>query len=575
VRFPPVGLPLVTAAEMAALDREAIQGRGIPSLRLMERAGRGVAREIAAWWRARGNAHSPRRGRGASGRAAKAPGARVVVLAGRGNNGGDGFVCARHLRALGFASRVLVAAGEGELSPDARANREACARARVPVAFHPEPSAWRPGGEAARTAADADLLVDALLGTGSRGAPRDAVARAIECANHLAPPIVAIDIPSGVDASTGHAENPSIHAELTVTLALPKRGLLIEPGRSHAGEVRVVEIGIPDDLTASVLPGLRVATGAWARSLLPERPMDAHKGSLGRVLLVGGSAGMMGAVGMAGESALRSGAGYCVAMVPESCVSILESRVAEVVKRGLPETETRALAAAAIEAIAAEAVRADVVAIGPGLSRDPETAELARGLLSRLDGPLVLDADGLNAFEGRGLRRAHAPLVVTPHYGEAARISGRTIAEVARDPIGWARAYADDSGAIVCLKSTPMITAVPGQPAVLNDTGNPGMATAGAGDVLTGLIAGFVAQGVDPAEAAALGCYVHGLAGDIAVRRLGVRGMIAGDILRAVPAALIALESGALDEGPSDDEGGAGDGGAAGAPPPARKRRRR
>lgn len=549
MRFPPAGLPLVTAAEMAALDREAIQGRGIPSLRLMERAGRGVAREIATWWRTRGGASPARPARGRrGGRTSGLPVARVAVLAGRGNNGGDGFVCARHLRALGFAPRVLVAADEADLSADARANRDACARGRIPVAFFPRPAAWEPGGEAARTCAEADLLVDALLGTGSSGAPRGAVARAIECANHAAAPVVAIDVPSGLDASTGHAETPAIRAALTVTLALPKRGLSIEPGRSRAGEVRVVEIGIPDDLVAAVQPGLRRATAAWARSLLPGRPVDAHKGSTGRVLLVGGSAGMMGAVGMAGESALRSGAGYCVAAVPESCVSILEARVAEVVKRGLPETAARTLAAAAIEAIADEALRADVVAIGPGLSREPETAELVRGLLERLDGPLVLDADGLNAFEGRGVRRAHAPLILTPHYGEAARLSSRTVPDVARDPIGWARAYADDSGSIVCLKSTPMITAVPGQLAILNDTGNPGMATAGAGDVLTGLIAGFVAQAVEPAEAAALGCYVHGLAGDIAVRRQGVRGMIAGDILRAVPAALIALESGALDE---------------------------
>ena len=276
--------------------------------------------------------------------------------------------------------------------------------------------------------------------------------------------------------------------------------------------------------------------------------MDAHKGVVGRVLLVGGSAGMMGAVGMAGESALRSGAGYCVAAVPESCVPILEARVAEVVKRALPETPGRALARTALDAVAAEALRADAIAIGPGLSRDPESEELVRALIESLDAAIVLDADGLNAFENRGVRRVRGPLVITPHYGEAARISGRTIAQVAHDPVGWAVRYAEESRAIVCLKSTPMVTAAPGEPAILNATGNPGMATAGSGDVLTGLIAGFVAQGLDRGEAAALGCYVHGLAGDIAARRMGVRGLIAGDILRAVPAALIALESGALDE---------------------------
>jgi NAD(P)H-hydrate epimerase len=545
----------VTAAEMAAMDRAAIDGRGIPSLTLMESAGRGVAREVAVWWAE----HGGRSARGAAGRGgARAParggrggargGPRVVVLAGRGNNGGDGFVAARHLAALGWNARVLVAAAEQDLSPDATANLAACRKARVPVAFFPEADAWDPGGPGAHECPQADLYLDALLGTGSSGAPRGAIARAIECMNHQGAPIVAIDIPSGLDASTGHCEKPTFRAALTVTLALPKRGLLLEPGRSAAGEVRVVDIGIPRDILESAAPGVRIATAAWARSLLPGRPMDAHKGVVGRVLLVGGSAGMMGAVGMAGESALRSGAGYCVAAVPESCVSILEARVAEVVKRALPETPRRALARAALEAIEAESLRADAIAIGPGLSRDPESEDLVRALVERLDEAIVLDADGLNAFEKRGVRRVRGPMIITPHYGEAARISGMTIAQVARDPVGWATRYAAETNVIVCLKSTPMVTAVPGEPAILNATGNPGMATAGSGDVLTGLIAGFVAQGLDRGEAAALGCFVHGLAGDIAVRRTGVRGTIAGDILRAVPAALIALESGALDE---------------------------
>ena len=287
----------------------------------------------------------------------------------------------------------------------------------------------------------------------------------------------------------------------------------------------------------------------WARSLLPGRPMDAHKGSVGRVLLVGGSAGMIGAAGVAGESALRAGAGYVVAAVPRSCLDALESRVAEVVKRGVAETPARTLALDAREEILAEAMRADVVAIGPGLSRHPETQELVRELVERVEAPIVLDADGLNAFEERGgLRRTHGPMIVTPHYAEAGRLSNQTVAEVARDPSGWARAFSDRSRAIVCMKCTPMVIAAPLKPLILNSTGNPGMATAGAGDVLTGAIAGLLAQGMDPSEAAALGCYLHGLAGDVAARRMGTRGLIAGDIMRALPAATIALERGALDE---------------------------
>jgi NAD(P)H-hydrate epimerase len=228
-------------------------------------------------------------------------------------------------------------------------------------------------------------------------------------------------------------------------------------------------------------------------------------------------------------------------------VDVLESRVVEVVKRGMPETSARTLGMGALEPILEEAMRADVVAIGPGASRHPETEELLRALVERIEGPMVLDADALNAFEGRELKRRHGPMIVSPHFGEAARLTGGTNADVARDPAGWARGFASRSGAIVCLKSTPMIVAAPSEPLILNTTGNPGMATAGAGDVLTGTIAGLLAQGLDPPEAAALGCAVHGLAGDVAARRQGMRGMTAPDILAALPAALLALESGALD----------------------------
>lgn len=257
---------------------------------------------------------------------------------------------------------------------------------------------------------------------------------------------------------------------------------------------------------------------------------------------------MMGAIAMASEGSLRAGAGFAIAAVPASCVDVLESRVVEVVKRGVPETEARSLGMAALEPILEEAMRADVVAIGPGASRHPETAELLRALVERIEGPMILDADALNAFEGQELKRRHGPMIISPHFGEAARLTGSTIADVARDPAGWARGFAIRSGAIVCLKATPMIVAAPSEPLLLNASGNAGMATAGSGDVLTGTIAGLLAQGLDAPEAAVLGCAVHGLAGDVAARRQGMRGMIAGDILAALPAALLALESGALDE---------------------------
>ena len=552
----------MTAEQMAALDRATIQGRGVPSLALMERAGREAAKQIAAWWREEGRESSPSRpatrGAVALSRAGSRPVARrvgrrlgsagtLLVLSGRGNNGGDGFVAARYLKGSGFTVRVLVAAEEGSLSPDARTNSDACARARIPITFLPDPRAWGPGSEAALAAMGSEFLVDALLGTGSSGAPHGAIAAAIEMANASGRPIASIDIPSGVDASTGHAETPSIRAAMTVTLAIPKVGLLLEPGRTHAGKVDIVDIGIAPDLIREQEPALLVAEAGWARTLLPRRPSDAHKGSMGRVLVVGGSAGMMGAIAMATEAVLRSGAGYAVAAVPRSCVDVLETRVPAVVKEGLAETGSRAIAMEALEPILNEAMHADSMLIGPGASRDPETAELIRALVERVDCPVLLDADGLNAFEGRPLRRAHAPLLISPHYGEAARLTGRLIAEVTHDPAGWARRFAAQSGAVVCLKSTPMLTAAPSLPLILNGSGNPGMATAGSGDVLSGVIAGLLAQGMEPAEAASVGCFVHGLAGDVAARRKGMRGMIATDIVEAIPAALVALEIGAID----------------------------
>jgi len=566
MRLPMLESRAVTAEQMAALDRATIQGRGVPSLALMERAGRETARAIAAWWRSEGAIGAGVRRDGAGSAGAPTAGARsrtasrrtpsrrpaqggsVLILCGRGNNGGDGFVAARYLKGLGFTLRVAVAAEEGALSPDARTNSDACARARIPITFLPDPRAWGPGSEVALAARGVAFLVDALLGTGVSGAPRGVVAAAIEMAEATGRPIASIDIPSGVDASTGYAESPSIRASLTVTLAARKTGLVLEPGRSQAGRVEVVDIGIPPDLIAEQPASLLVADALWARSLLPPRPADAHKGSMGRVLVVGGSAGMMGAIAMASESVLRAGAGYAVAAVPRSCVDVLENRVPPVVKRGMPETPSRTIALDALDPILNEALHADVMLIGPGASRDPETADLIRALVDRVECPVVLDADGLNAFEGRPLRRLHAPLIVSPHYGEAARLTGRLIAEVARDPLGWARRFSAQSGAVVCLKSTPMLTAAPSEPLIANASGNPGMATAGAGDALSGVISGLLAQGMDPAEAGAVGCFVHGLAGDVAARRNGMRGMIATDIVDAIPAALMALEIGAIDE---------------------------
>ncbi len=260
----PAGQRLVTAAEMAALDHAAIS-RGTSSLALMDRAGKEAARVIVAWWRGvTASKPGPVRRRPAT--ATRPPRGRVIVLVGSGNNGGDGFVCARQLKAAGFTVRVLAAAEEGSLSEDAGVNRDVCERERIPITFLPDPRAWGPGSEAAFAAHEAMFLVDALLGTGSKGAPRGAIAGAIEMAERNEKPIASIDVPSGLDASTGYREAPAIKADLTVTLALPKRGLALEPGRSSAGLVEIVDIGIPASIVEEMIPGMVVGRGPWTRT---------------------------------------------------------------------------------------------------------------------------------------------------------------------------------------------------------------------------------------------------------------------------------------------------------------------
>lgn len=512
--------PLVTADQMRRLDRTAIERFRIPGLLLMENAGRGVVERLEL--------HT-----------GPVDGKKVAVVCGKGNNGGDGFVIARHLLDRGALVHLALLAPRSAITGDARTNLGvllALARAKHPSLVVARVRAVRD----LRSAAGADIIVDAIFGTGFSGDVRSPYGPVIDWINARKAFVVSVDIASGVDAGTGSVGNAAVRADLTVTMALGKIGQYIGEGREASGLVDVVDIGIPRILFDRMpRPVLRVETSD-VRSVLPVRPLRAHKYSAGKVFLLAGSRAFTGAPAMAAQTAMRSGAGAVVLGIPASIHRILARKLTEVILLPLPETPSGALAAGAVDAILERAAWADAVAIGPGLSLDPDTLDLVRKVLPLIGRPLVLDADGLAAVVDRPshLTSRRAPTVLTPHAGELARLVGGSAGEIERLRLQAARDAARVFKCVVLLKGAPTVTATRDGNLYLNATGNPGMATIGSGDVLTGLVAGLLAQGLGPADAAWAGAFVHGLAGDCAARAVGERSVMAMDIAEAVPTAL-------------------------------------
>ncbi len=508
---------LATAEEMRRADRRATAELGVPSLVLMENAGRGAADAID-------RVSGAMRDR------------RIAVVCGKGNNGGDGFVVARHLAGRGATVQVWLLAAAGEIRGDASVNLEAVRHARLPLTEVTGP----PGLEALRRAlAAADLVVDALLGTGVSGPVGGPLAEAIAAINGAGRPVCALDLPSGLSADHGRVLGPTVRAQLTVTFGVPKRGLYLHPGAAHAGRVEVADIGVPrawleEGLTVGVLEG------EDARAVLPARPTDAHKGHYGHLLVVAGSIGKTGAAVLACRGALRAGTGLVTCAAPASQQPIVACHLAEAMTEPLPETGAQTLSAKALDRLFELAARMDAVAVGPGVGLDAETQAAVRDLLRSLEQPVVVDADALTALVDHlgELREARGPRLLTPHPGEAARLLGRSIAEVQADRIESARRLAGETGAVVALKGAGTIVAGPGGEAAINPTGNPGMATGGSGDVLTGVAGGLLAQGVPPEAALRAAVYLHGLAGDLAAGQRGEVGLVAGDIAEALPAAI-------------------------------------
>jgi hydroxyethylthiazole kinase-like uncharacterized protein yjeF len=501
--------PLPDAAAMRAIDRWAIEERAVPSLELMERAGQGVARAVERI----------------------APDGPVAVVCGKGNNGGDGLVVARLLRDVGRTVTVLCAAPLKELSGDAAVNL-ARLPGDPPRLVTEDASAL---GEAAVQSAlgGAAVIVDALLGTGFEGEPRGTVAAAIDAVNAASGPVVSVDVPSGVDASTGMVAGAAVHATATVTFHAAKPGLWIRPGKACAGVVHTIDIGIPRGAPGEVRIGLiEPAVGGE----LPRREAASTKFSSGHVVVAGGSPDLSGAPRMAALASARAGAGYVTACLPSSLRAVLAASLLEVMTRPLPDREGDLEAAGALVVLRALG-RGGALALGPGLGRAPGAVAFARELARQAPVAMVLDADGLGAHAGRlhELAAREAPTVLTPHAGELGRLLECESEEVERKRLASARSAAEQAQAVVVLKGDDTLVADPSGRVAVSRGDSPALATAGSGDVLTGVIAALLAQGLDAFKAACAGVWLHAEAGRVAARRQGsAEGVVASDVIAAL-----------------------------------------
>ena len=503
---------VLTPAEAAELDR-ATQARGIPADDLMEAAGREVA---DAALRLMGGAY----------------GRRAVVVCGKGNNGGDGLVAARYLDGAGVRTTVL-SLEEGLREPAATNLRRL-----EPTTVRRRPFSLR---ALERELARADVAVDAIFGTGFRGVPDGAHAEAIAALVAAPTPVVAVDIPSGVDGATGAVDGAAVRADLTVTFGAPKPGLVLQPGAAFAGVIEVEPIGFPKDL---IRGDLLLVEAVDVAAMLPHRAPDTHKRAAGFAVVVGGSRLMTGAPSLAGSAAYRAGAGLVAVAVPEGVLPVVQGTVREAVFVGLPETDAGSAAGGSgrLEEVLGQA---GALAIGPGMTTDGQTQEWIRELVRSSEIPVVLDADGLNAFAGRpdDLADRKADLILTPHAGEFSRLAGVPTSEVEADRLRHVRDLAVRTSAAVLLKGSRTLVASPDGVVRINPTGGPSLATGGTGDVLTGMIAGMIARGCSPLDAGSAAAFVHGLAGRIAGDRRGV-GATAVDVLEAVPDAMLEVVPG-------------------------------
>lgn len=513
-------MKVVTGETMQRMDRRAIEEFGIPGISLMENAGKWCATAIAE-------------------RFGPAAGRMALVVAGKGNNGGDGYVIARLLRQEGWEVRTIVLARRQEIAGDALVNLERLDTEAVTFSPQEGLAPFAPLFERA------SVIVDALFGTGLKSDVRGGLAEAINLVNASGKPVVAVDIPSGIDAGSGRVLGAAIKADLTVTFALAKLGHVLYPGAGHCGVLRVVDIGIPPQVSEAV-EGIEFVDYDAARILVRPRDRQAHKGTFGHCLVIAGSTGKTGAAAMAANSAVRSGAGLVTLAVPASLNAILEVKTTEAMTLPLPDDGSGRLsetaAPVALEAISGKSS----VALGPGVSWHPDAASLIRRLVAAIEAPLVIDADGLNALsEDLDVltRKKSRCLVLTPHPGEMARLTGTATTAVEAARIDTARAFAVQYGVHLVLKGARTVVAAPDGRIAVNGSGNPGMASGGMGDVLTGVLASLLGQGYSPFDACKLGVFIHGHAADLVAADKGETGMSAVDVQERLPLAFKSISS--------------------------------
>jgi len=515
---------LVSASEMRWCDETTIRGYGIPGLLLMEQAGRGVA-EIAA------RHYGPLDGKD------------VLVFCGKGNNGGDGLVVARHLLNMGASLQVVLLAPPGQLEGDAKTNFAILFK--LARAHRTALKIQRYSSRLLTRRKKPDLIIDAIFGTGFSGDVRAPLGQVMTWINAQRVPVIAVDIPSGVNGTTGVAGKNAVLATRTVTFGLLKTGLLCNQGQDYCGKIDVLDIGIPPVVQKAKNLGTFLIESGDVKSVLPRRSSTAHKYSAGKVLVLAGSKGFTGAAYLCTLAALRTGAGAVLLATPESVYPVLARRLAEAIVTPFPATADGTLALASLPALQEKLKWADVLVIGPGLSTNVETQEMIRTILTTFHGNAVVDADALRVIAALGLgetARLKAKFILTPHAGECSRIMGESSARINEARIEIARKGAKAGRLTLVLKGGPTAIGLTDGRVLLNSTGNPGMATVGTGDVLAGIIASLWAQGMAQDAAAYSGVYLHGLAGDIAKDSLGERSIVAHDLIDQLPAAIRTVE---------------------------------
>jgi len=506
---------LVTANEMQQMDRRTIESFGIPGRVLMENAGRGATRFFFEQFSDLKNKH-------------------IGVIAGPGNNGGDGFVIARYLAQSGVAVQVYLLAAGNRVKGDAAANLHLLKPLEIPVIEIPDEKSFSVHQS---DLADLDIWIDAILGTGLKSDVKGYFQNVIEFINALNKPVFAVDIPSGLNSDTGQPCGTCIRANATATFGFAKTGHMTYPGAGYTGALEIVDIGIPPYIVSEVGPKQFLLTADLIKSYLTPRTEGAHKGTTGHLLVIAGSPGKTGAASMTSIAALRAGAGLVTLGIGQSLNAVLEAQVLEAMTVPLPESRDGALGESAFDAIQELMPGKRCLAIGPGLGQASETRRLVRKIIEKSQIPVVVDADGINNLAGRIqiLKKARAPIILTPHPGEMARLLNVDTGRIQQERINSARNFAVDFNVHIVLKGARTVVAHPDKRIFINTTGNSGMASGGMGDVLTGIIAGQIVQGFSPESAAHAGVYLHGAAADSLAQSIGPYGYLAGEVMGAIP----------------------------------------